>query len=228
MKNPTPLSEGHFEAVQEDIVISGETYRITKVTNFDELFERMVSENTESGNNEDNIPYWTEIWPASIGLSEFIAENQELVQKKKVIELGCGLGLPGIVAARMGAAITFSDLQPDALYFACLNAEANGVNDAAYKIENWKRTSIENEYEVLIASDVSYERTAFPFLIKAFRNLLIPKGIVLLSEPGRQYARSFFSLLSNNGFRCTHHIKREVVRNEIVTNVNILILMKVN
>lgn len=228
IKNPVPITNGHFETATEEIMLKGEAYSITKVTNFDELFERMVSENTDNGDNEDSIPYWTEIWPSSIALAEFIIENPELVDKKKVLELGCGLGIPGIAAARSGGKVTFSDLHPDALYFARLNAQNNKVTSAKYKTEDWKKTAPINEYEVLIASDVSYERTAFPFLIKAFRNLLAPKGIVLLSEPGRQYARSFFSLLSNNGFRCTRHVKREVVRNEIHTHVNVLILSKAN
>jgi predicted nicotinamide N-methyase len=229
IKNPVvPLSNGHFETASEEIIIAGEPFIITKVTNFDELFERMVSENSDGGNNDDSIPYWTEIWPSSIALAEFILQNKELVDKKKVIELGCGLGLPGIAAARSGAKMTFSDLHADALYFARLNAQNNKVLNAKYKTEDWKKTSPVNEYEVLLASDVSYERTSFPFLIKAFRNLLGPKGIVLLSEPGRQYARSFFSLLSNNGFRCIRHVKKEIIRNEVHTNVNILILSKAN
>ncbi len=228
IKNPAYVPLGRFEIATEDILLKGEPYRITRLTDFDELFERMITENADGTDNDDSIPYWMEIGPASIALAEFIMENKEMVEKKKVLELGCGLGIPGIVAARCGAKITFSDLHPDALYFARINAVANKVTTAKYKTEDWRKTSPVHEYEVLLASDVSYERTAFPFLIKAFKNMLIPKGLVILSEPGRQYARSFFNLLANNGFRCICHQKREIVRNGSPTNVNLLVFSRVN
>lgn len=43
------------------------------------------------------------VWSSSIMLADRIATGEIDVEGKRVVELGCGLGLPGIVAAQMGA-----------------------------------------------------------------------------------------------------------------------------
>lgn len=49
------------------------------------------------------------VWPASIVLAEYIWHHQGLFREKCVVELGCGTGLAGIVAALVGAQVTLTD-----------------------------------------------------------------------------------------------------------------------
>jgi predicted nicotinamide N-methyase len=42
--------------------------------------------------SDDRIPFWIDVWPSAIALAEFILESDEF-SNKKVLELGCGLGL---------------------------------------------------------------------------------------------------------------------------------------
>ena len=80
----------------------------------DEAFER-----------EEFLPYWADLWPSAIELAHVVARWD--LAGRRVLELGCGLALPGIAAALRGARVTVSDWAPDALGFARSNAERNGV-----------------------------------------------------------------------------------------------------
>ncbi len=44
------------------------------------------------------------IWECSLDLVHFIANNPALIENKRVLELGCGQGLPGICALLRGKA----------------------------------------------------------------------------------------------------------------------------
>ena len=74
---------------------------------------------------EEFLPYWADLWPSAIELAHVVAGWD--LAGASVLELGCGLALPGIAAALRGGDVTVSDWSPDALVFAADNAERNGV-----------------------------------------------------------------------------------------------------
>ena len=78
---------------------------------------------------DDRDPYWTCPWPSSMSLAEEILERPELVLGKRIADVGCGLGLAGIAAAKSGAEeVYFLDREPLALKCALMNAELNGID----------------------------------------------------------------------------------------------------
>lgn len=58
-------------------------------------------------------------------------ETMEL-KDKNLLELGCGSGLISIVAARNGANVTASDINPATIECAQLNGQKNGVKSGLY------------------------------------------------------------------------------------------------
>jgi 2-polyprenyl-3-methyl-5-hydroxy-6-metoxy-1,4-benzoquinol methylase len=70
-------------------------------------------------------PHWAEPWPSGIALAQAVAEGDW--RGTAVLELGCGLGLPSVAAALAGAHVLASDRSADAVAFAAVNAECNGV-----------------------------------------------------------------------------------------------------
>ena len=90
--------------------------RIAQLENPELLFDELLKNDLGHEDLQDErIPYWGELWPSSIALSEFLNENSELISGKKIIEIGCGLGLAGIVAAKLGGTVTLTDYLPAAL-----------------------------------------------------------------------------------------------------------------
>ena len=47
-------------------------------------------------------PYWCRVWPSALMLAAALTQHPELVRGRRVLELGCGLGLCGIAAAKAG------------------------------------------------------------------------------------------------------------------------------
>src|SRR5690349_12762115 len=70
------------------------------------------------------IPYWARLWPAGRALATAVSDGPSL-QGRRVLELGCGLGLPSIAAARRGADVTASDVSENAAVFAAHNLALN-------------------------------------------------------------------------------------------------------
>lgn len=50
-----------------------------------------------------NDPYWAEIWASALAVAQVIAADSSLVKGKIVAELGSGLGVAGLFAAKQGS-----------------------------------------------------------------------------------------------------------------------------
>ena len=70
------------------------------------------------------------VWPSSRYLGELLCQNMNLVKGKQILELGCGSGLSGIVASKLGANVIFTDKsEPKSILMNCKeNAAENGIN----------------------------------------------------------------------------------------------------
>lgn len=108
-----------------------------------------------------NLPYWAFAWAGGVALSKYLLSHPEKVTGKRVLDFGCGSGLAGVVAAKLGAAsVDCCDLDEMALHAAQLNAEKNGV--IINPIIDWQ----DNDYDCLIAADVLYDLTSVPDLVR--------------------------------------------------------------
>jgi predicted nicotinamide N-methyase len=107
-----------------------------------------------------------------------------------MLELGCGLALPGLSAALAGATVLATDWSPDAIALLRVNAERNGATLAA-AVSSWTDPQAElagAPWDVVLAADVLYERRNGELLLE-----LLPKltDEVLLADPGRPHLTGF-------------------------------------
>lgn len=150
---------------------------------------------------DDRIPYWSELWPAAIGLARWVAGRPDGFWKgKRVLELGCGAGLPGLLAARAGAEVRLTDYDPDAVRLARLNGWALLGRAVSAETLDWRDVGGEPPVDVVLAADVAYEPRNFEPLWAAFERLMGPEGMVSFSEPGRTVARDFIDGLAARGW----------------------------
>lgn len=91
-----------------------------------ELLIRMLAPQDET-DSDSRITFWWGITSAAVALALHIESHRENFSGKRVIELGCGLGLAGIAAGLAGAHVLFTDYVPQALEFAEKNARLNGL-----------------------------------------------------------------------------------------------------
>src|SRR4051794_9365057 len=135
------------------------------------------------------VPYWSVLWRSGLTLARELAEAE--LSGRRVVELGCGLGLPSLVAARAGADVLATDGDEEALPLLERNARANRLNVATARAE-WDAPEdlvARGPFDLVLAADVLYERAAVAPLLSLLP-LLGPE--VWLADPGRPAARAFF------------------------------------
>jgi predicted nicotinamide N-methyase len=137
------------------------------------------------------FPFWSKIWPAAIALSEFLLDYSSLIQNKKLLELGAGLGLPSLVAARYAATVMCTDHAPEAVAFASISAAHNKLLNFSAEIMDWNQLPNAIEAEGILLSDINYEPTAFAALMKLIFQFLEAGKMILLSTPQRLMAKEF-------------------------------------
>ncbi|MGN6797252.1 MAG: class I SAM-dependent methyltransferase, partial [Gaiellaceae bacterium] len=101
---------------------------------------------------DEFLPYWAELWPAAHALADALPDVHGL----RVVELGCGLGLPSLVAAANGAIVTATDWSDEAISLLRENAARNGLEVRA-EMRDW-REPWDERFDLALAADVLYER----------------------------------------------------------------------
>ncbi|MEP7170764.1 MAG: methyltransferase domain-containing protein, partial [Bacteroidota bacterium] len=161
-----------------------------------------------------------DLWHSAIALGQHIVKTNIIKKNMNILEIGCGLGLPGIVAGKFSNQITFTDYINEPLDFAKHNWNLNNDYPAQYEILDWRKPDTTLATDVILASDVAYEKRSFKYLRHAFKKLLKPGGFILLSEPNREHSREFFISLKEKGFDFSK-FSYQIIYRDITTNVNV-------
>lgn len=152
--------------------------------------------------DDERLPYWAEVWPASVLLGRHISRNAMILQGKKCLDLGCGLGLTAMIASSVGAQVVAFDYEWPAVRFARHNAEINDVPQPLWTQMDWRHPALcPNAFEHIWAGDVLYEKRFFEPIIQLFRHALAPGGSIWVGEPVRTVSRPVWDELRNEGFR---------------------------
>lgn len=143
-----------------------------------------------------------QLWPSGWALAQRMAVAR--VDGLRILELGCGLALSSLVLARRGAAITASDHHPLAPVFLAANARRNGIAAPAFVDLQWADpTPTAGRFDLLIASDVMYERGHAELVAGAIERLASEHAQVLVTDPGRGQIGRLGRLLGASGFSGT-------------------------
>ncbi len=170
----------------------GRTWNLLAVDNQDALIDAVE--------DLEHMPYGFLLWESAIGMARFIMDNPHLVNGKSTLEIGCGVGLSGIIAAVCGAQVDQTDHQPGVLELARKNAAANGVTNIRQFIADWRDWNVRERYDVVIGADVMYERAMHYHLEKLFRQTVKPGGTLILSDPGRPQSMELLSRMEKTGW----------------------------
>ncbi len=174
-------------------------------------------------NDEDKVPCWADVWPAAHGLARFIWEAIDFSPGERALELGAGMGLPGIVCGLKGARLTFSDFNPAALEMAGDNARINGLA-AELLLEDWRKFACKDKFDCIVASDILYDPKLNPYLQKIFSNNLKSGGKILISHPGRKVTEDFLNRwLENSRFQEEKHTREIELEGALLPRYNIVI-----
>jgi predicted nicotinamide N-methyase len=153
----------------------------------------------------DRLPYGLALWPAAVALAHEVASRGDDFRGARVLELGAGTGLPGIVAASFGGRVVQTDRTEVVLSVCRRNGERNGVETVEYRVADWSDWDDVGRYAWILGSDVLYGEEAHAHLRSIFDTNLAPRGRVLLSDPFRGESLCLMEEMERDGWKvsCT-------------------------
>jgi predicted nicotinamide N-methyase len=187
---PSRVESPYEGPVAETLVrVAGRTLRLVKPVEPDRLLDdpEVVAWNEA----EDYMPYWAYLWPGAFLLGDALAAGS-IEPGTRALEIGCGLGLSGLVAVSLGLHVHFTDHDLTPLRFVEASARANAFDPETYSTHllDW-RSLPEDRYPLILGADVTYEKRLIPLVAQVLATMLEPDGLALITDPNRSVAEGF-------------------------------------
>jgi predicted nicotinamide N-methyase len=199
--------ESRYRVVTETVRVGTLSFQFTRIADPDRVLDQVAAEEDRlekiSGKRVEgdylHLPYWAELWDSAQGMGTYLERSQSL-QNTTVLDLGCGMGLSGTVAAALGARVLFADLEAPALLFARLNSLPFAERVRARRLD-WRSDRLDERFGVILGADILYKQ--WDQLEPFWRAHLAPGGRVLLGEPGRPTGEMFPEWIRQRGWEMT-------------------------
>jgi predicted nicotinamide N-methyase len=201
-----------YRTKQESIAIVGAADLEIRSLLDRQQFDDPLGEAARAGISSATWPLFGLLWPSSAHLAERMA-NRDLRPHERILEVGCGLALASLVGHRRGADITASDCHPLAGAFLAANLRLNGLPPLKYRHGEWAVPAdptaqvdpgdVEGRFDLLIGSDVLYDRDASVALAGFIDRHAAPVAEVWIVDPDRGNRPRFAALMAEAGFLLT-------------------------
>lgn len=199
--------------------VLGREWRLARCADLETLWDRIGQDDLDQ---DERLPYWVELWPASLALGQWLGEQRARLAGRRVLDLGCGLGLTALVAASLGGRVLGLDYEPAALRFAVANARANAAPGAAFACMDWRAPALRaGAADLVIAGDVMYEKRFAAPLADFLEHALARDGLAWAAEPNRSVYGWFRDVLAARGWRMDRLRTTKVPQEGRAVTVNI-------
>ena len=196
----------HYDTEPIELTIGSRRLTLLRVRDL----ERWVDREALLRDETEEPPYWAHLWTGSLTLARYIEERIEC-RELNVLDLGCGLGLTGVVASLKGGKVTFADKEPEALAFATVNAQMNDCPLFETRLLDFTRDGLDQRFSLILGAEILYDRPTFPLLAAFLVRHLNPGSRALLADARRTNTDEFYHQLDHAGLAW---IKEEVRERE--------------
>jgi predicted nicotinamide N-methyase len=211
MRAPSPSIPG-YETKLEHIAVAGVDDLIIRSLADRLQFFDPDGEADRLGISSAAWPLFGLVWPSGTRLAARMAQRR-VRAGERILEIGCGLALASLVGHRRGADVTASDCHPFAERFLLENLRANDLGPMKYLHGHWGssalppqsvgapfRCLVEDQYDLIIGSDLLYERDANAVLAGFIALHSSPAAEVWIVDPDRDNRPAFNRHMAANGF----------------------------
>jgi 2-polyprenyl-3-methyl-5-hydroxy-6-metoxy-1,4-benzoquinol methylase len=147
-------------------------------------------------------PLFGLVWPSSRKMADVMQTWP--IANLRILEIGCGLGLASLVVHRRLGTVTASDYHPYTERFLNANLLLNDMHTLPYISGHWERANpLLGEFDLIIGSDVLYERDHPQQLAGFIQRHAAPHAQVLIIDPNRSNRAPFHKAMHHNGFVMT-------------------------
>jgi len=185
-----------YATTEQEVLLHGRRVRLVRPSSADALLERAVARGA------GDPPYWAELWPSALVLADELAATD--LRDRRVLELGCGLGLPAVAAALSGATVLATDSSRDALAFAAENGRrALGRRLPTLQVDLLappEALLAAGPFDLVVAADVLYRPELVEALAALLPQLCDSAGEALLAVPWRDQERPLVDALRKCGW----------------------------
>ena len=185
--------------------VGGHPYRL-RVLSDNQQFADPDGHGDRLGISSAQWSLFGQVWPVARLLAE--AMHASDVTSKRILELGCGIGLASLVLQRRGAAVIASDIHPLAEPFLAYNSALNELPSVHYRQLDWEEPlPTLGSFDMIIASDVLYERDHAELVAGVVERHARAAAEVVVTDAGRGHTSAFTRAMAGLGFEAdeTHH-----------------------
>lgn len=152
------------------------------------------------GESRERLPYGVVLWPSALALAHELLARADALRGARILELGAGTGLPGIVAATLGGRVVQTDRNELVLSVCKRNGARNGAPPIEYRLVDWAEWDDDERYDWIIGADILYGAAMHAELRGIFERNLAPGGRILLTDPFRAASLPLLEALDADGW----------------------------
>lgn len=185
--------------------VGGHCYRL-RVLSDNQQFSDPDGRGDRLGISSAQWSLFGQVWPVGQLLAE--AMDTAEMEGKRILELGCGIGLPSLVLQRRGAEVVASDIHPLAEPFLAYNSALNELPSVHFRQLGWdKALPSLGDFDKIIGSDLLYERDHPALLAAVIERHARPQAEIVLTDAGRGHTSLFSREMAALGFEVeeSHH-----------------------
>ena len=181
-----------------DLAIGSQRLTLLRVKDL----ERWVDREALLRDETEEPPYWAHLWTGALTLARYVEERIDC-RNLNVLDLGCGLGLTGIVASLKGGRVTFADKEPPAVAFATMNAQLNNCPLFEARTLDFARDTLNELFTLILGAEILYDCQTFPALASFLQYHLTSHGRAIFSDARRTNTEEFYCQLDRAGLQWT-------------------------
>lgn len=170
--------------------------------------------------NVSEFPFWVRLWDSAMVLA-YVLGSQKDVAGKRLLELGAGLGAPGLAAAAAGYEVTISDYEDIIMDFQRVSAAASGLEGIDFIHLDWLNPPALSPFDVLVGAEIFFREEFFSPLLNIFKQYLKKDGMIFLAHDATRQSLYKFLEIAQKDFDISFK-KQSLTRNgkEVTIIVN--------
>lgn len=158
--------------------------------------------------NVEEFPFWVKLWEAAMVLADLMLTTPPTKEGQTLLELGAGLGAPGLAAALAGYRVTLTDYEPHILDFQRVSAAATGLKGVECRMLDWLKPSTLPRFDTLIGAEILFREEFFAPLLNIFRALLADQGVIYLAHDARRKSLPKFLRLAEKEYEIATNARK--------------------
>jgi len=185
---------GKYKLTFDKLKVKDHTIRLLKVADIEEFLD-----GKDPFADVSEFPFWVKLWESAMILSSALASLPN-PEGQTLLEIGAGLGAPGITAAACGFDVTLTDYEDIIMDFQKVSVAASGLDNVHCAHLDWLDPPEMEPFDVLTAAEVLFREEFFEPLLDVFRRYLKPGGTIYLAHDARRKCLPLFMERARNEY----------------------------